>query len=168
MRVLTAVMFPPLVANTVLSIVFIALHEDYPAARLPALCWLLFFIPLSCVSLLLYLSVRRAKEYSIIAHACFPFRRVLDRMYNVCTLPSFYSTRSLSRSSPLGACIFQARGVPPRSCEYPSSQPCRVSATVAARYRRFGGGFSYSSRSVCSTLLGAYREALPYARSRAR
>jgi len=78
-RILAVMMSPPLIANTVLSIVFAALQEDYPAARLPALCWLLFFIPLSCVSLLLYLSVRRAKEYLIIArmwlvlavgHAC--------------------------------------------------------------------------------------------------
>lgn len=65
--------------DTVLSIVFAALQEDYPAARFPALCWLLFFIPLFCVSILLYLSIRRAEEYSIIArmwlvlavgHAC--------------------------------------------------------------------------------------------------
>jgi len=65
--------------DTVLSIVFAALQEDYPSARLPALCWLLFFIPLSCVSILLYLSIRRAKEYLILArmwlvlavgHAC--------------------------------------------------------------------------------------------------
>lgn len=65
--------------DTALSIVFIALQEDYPAARWPALCWLLFFIPLSSVSILLFLSIRRAKEYSIIArmwlvlavgHAC--------------------------------------------------------------------------------------------------
>jgi hypothetical protein len=65
--------------DTVLSIVFAALQEDYPAARFPALCWLLFFIPLFCVSTLLYLSIRRAEEYSIIArmwlvlavgHAC--------------------------------------------------------------------------------------------------
>ena len=97
-RTLTAVMYSPLVASrwspslsvlftylirdapdTVLSIVFAALQEDYPAARFPALCWLLFFIPLFCVSILLYLSVRRAEEYSIIArmwlvlavgHAC--------------------------------------------------------------------------------------------------
>ncbi|KAH9957360.1 hypothetical protein BC827DRAFT_712775 [Russula dissimulans] len=78
-RVFTAVMSSPLVANTVLSIVFAALQEDYPAARLPALCWLLFFIPLSCVSFLLYVSIRRAEEHSIIArmwlvlavgHAC--------------------------------------------------------------------------------------------------
>jgi hypothetical protein len=97
-RTLTAVMYSPLVASrwphplsvlfvylirdaqdTVLSIVFAALQEDYPAARFPALCWLLFFIPLFCVSILLYLSIRRAEEYSIIArlwlvlavgHAC--------------------------------------------------------------------------------------------------
>jgi hypothetical protein len=65
--------------DTALSIVFAALQEDYPAARLPALCWLLFFIPLFCVSTLLYLSIRRAKEYLIVArmwlvlavgHAC--------------------------------------------------------------------------------------------------
>jgi len=65
--------------DTVLSVVFAALQEDYPAARFPALCWLLFFIPLFCVSILLYLSIRRAEEYSIIArmwlvlavgHAC--------------------------------------------------------------------------------------------------
>lgn len=78
-RTLTAVMYSPLVANTVLSIVFAALQEDYPAARFPALCWLLFFIPLFCVTILLYLSIRRAEEFSIIArmwlvlavgHAC--------------------------------------------------------------------------------------------------
>ncbi|KAI9457895.1 hypothetical protein F5148DRAFT_339560 [Russula earlei] len=78
-RIFTAVMSSPLIAITVLSIVFAVLQEDYPAARLPALCWLLFFIPLSCVSTLLYLFIRRAKEYSIIArmwlvlavgHAC--------------------------------------------------------------------------------------------------
>ncbi|KAF8494738.1 hypothetical protein F5888DRAFT_1805470 [Russula emetica] len=78
-RTLTAVMYSPLVANTVLSILFAAVQEDYPAARFPALCWLLFFIPLFCVSILLYLSIRRAEEYSIIArmwlvlaigHAC--------------------------------------------------------------------------------------------------
>jgi len=78
-RILTAVMSSPLVANTVLSIVFAALQEDYPAARLPALCWLLFFIPLFCVSFLLYVSIRRAEEHSIISrmwlvlavgHAC--------------------------------------------------------------------------------------------------
>jgi hypothetical protein len=97
-RTLTAVMYSPLVASkwspslsvlfmylirdapdTTLSIVFAALQEDYPAARFPALCWLLFFIPLFCVSILLYLSIRRAEEYSIIArlwlvlavgHAC--------------------------------------------------------------------------------------------------
>ena len=97
-RTLTAVMYSPLVASrwspslsvlfmylirdapdTVLSIVFAALQEDYPAARFPALCWLLFFIPLFCVSILLYLSIRRAEGYSIIArlwlvlavgHAC--------------------------------------------------------------------------------------------------
>ncbi|KAN0109718.1 hypothetical protein V8E52_008965 [Russula decolorans] len=78
-RTLTAVMYSPLVANTVLSIVFAALQEDYPSTRFPALCWLLFFIPLFCVSILLYLSIRRAQEYSIIArmwlvlavgHAC--------------------------------------------------------------------------------------------------
>ncbi|KAH9987004.1 hypothetical protein BJV74DRAFT_843094 [Russula compacta] len=78
-RILTAVMSSPLVANTVLSIVFLALQEDYPAARLPAICWLLFFIPLFCISMLLYLSIRREKEHSIIArmwlvlavgHAC--------------------------------------------------------------------------------------------------
>ena len=65
--------------DTVLSIVFAAFQEDYPAARFPALCWLLFFIPLFCVSVLLYISIRRAEEYSIIArmwlvlavgHAC--------------------------------------------------------------------------------------------------
>ncbi len=65
--------------DTVLSIVFAALQEDYPAARFPALCWLLFFIPLFCLSILLYLSIRRAEEHSIIArmwlvlavgHAC--------------------------------------------------------------------------------------------------
>jgi len=65
--------------DTVLSIVFAALQDDYPAARFPALCWLLFFIPLFCVTILLYLSIRRAEEYSIIArmwlvlavgHAC--------------------------------------------------------------------------------------------------
>ncbi|KAH9993624.1 hypothetical protein BJV77DRAFT_1067205 [Russula vinacea] len=78
-RTLTAVMSSPLVANTVLSIVSAALQEDYPAARFPALCWLLFFIPLFCVSILLYISIRRAEEHSIIAlmwlvlaigHAC--------------------------------------------------------------------------------------------------
>lgn len=67
------------VLDTVLSIVFAALQEDYPAARFPALCWLLFFIPLFCVSILLYISIRRAEEYSIVArmwlvlavgHAC--------------------------------------------------------------------------------------------------
>lgn len=65
--------------DTVLSIVSAALQEDYPAARFPALCWLLFFIPLFCVSILLYISIRRAEEHSIIAlmwlvlaigHAC--------------------------------------------------------------------------------------------------
>lgn len=65
--------------DTVLSVVFAALQEEYPAARFPALCWLLFFIPLFCVSILLYLSIRRAEEHSIIArmwlvlavgHAC--------------------------------------------------------------------------------------------------
>lgn len=67
------------VLDTVLSIVFAALQEEYPASRFPALCWLLFFIPLFCVSILLYISIRRAEEYSIVArmwlvlavgHAC--------------------------------------------------------------------------------------------------
>ncbi|KAI0247295.1 hypothetical protein BJV78DRAFT_946723 [Lactifluus subvellereus] len=66
-RTLTVVMSFPLIANTVISIVFAALQEDYPAARLPALCWLLFFIPLFCVTILLYLSIRRTREYPIIA-----------------------------------------------------------------------------------------------------
>jgi len=66
-RGLTAVMSCPLVAVTVFSIVFAALQEDYPTARLPAICWLVIFIPLFGVSLLLYLYFRRAKEYPIIA-----------------------------------------------------------------------------------------------------
>ncbi|KAH9971135.1 hypothetical protein BGW80DRAFT_1460830 [Lactifluus volemus] len=67
-RTLTAVMSFPLLANTVISVVFAALQEDYPTTRLPALCWLLFLIPLFCVSILLYWSIRRAQQHSIIAH----------------------------------------------------------------------------------------------------
>ncbi len=52
---------------TVISTAFAALQEDYPAARFPAICWLVIFIPLFGVSVLLYLSIRRAKEYPIIA-----------------------------------------------------------------------------------------------------
>ncbi|KAI0297206.1 hypothetical protein B0F90DRAFT_976998 [Multifurca ochricompacta] len=66
-RGLTAVMSFPLITNTVISVIFAALQENYPLARLPALCWLLFFIPLFCVTLLLYVSIRRTKEHSIIA-----------------------------------------------------------------------------------------------------
>ena len=51
---------------TVISTVFAALQEDYPAARFPAICWLVFFIPLFGVGILLYLSIRRAKEHPII------------------------------------------------------------------------------------------------------
>jgi len=66
-RGLTAVMSCPLVAVTVISTVFAALQEDYPAARLPAICWLVIFIPLFGVSLLLYLYIRHAEEHPIIA-----------------------------------------------------------------------------------------------------
>jgi hypothetical protein len=85
-RGLTAVMSCPLVASsyfcpstcvgvnsfkstlvTVISTVFAALQEDYPAARFPVICWLVLFIPLFGVSILLYLYIRRAKEHPIIA-----------------------------------------------------------------------------------------------------
>jgi len=65
-RGLTAVMSCPLVAITVISIVFAALQEDYPAARFPVICWLVLFIPLFGVSTLLYLSIRCTKEHPII------------------------------------------------------------------------------------------------------
>ncbi|KAI9449446.1 hypothetical protein BJY52DRAFT_1361470 [Lactarius psammicola] len=65
-RGLTAVMSCPLVAITVISTAFAALQEDYPAARFPAICWLVIFIPLFGVSVLLYLYIRRAKEHPII------------------------------------------------------------------------------------------------------
>ena len=52
---------------TVISFVFAALQEDYPAARFPAICWLVLFIPLFGVSLLLYLCIRRANEHPIVA-----------------------------------------------------------------------------------------------------
>jgi len=67
-RGLTAVMSCPLVAITVISTVFAALQEDYPAARFPVICWLVaIYIPLFGVSILLYLSTRRSKEHPIIA-----------------------------------------------------------------------------------------------------
>jgi len=67
-RGLTAVLSCPLVAITVISTVFAALQEDYPAVRFPVICWLVvIFIPLFGVSVLLYLSIHSAKEYPIIA-----------------------------------------------------------------------------------------------------
>ena len=83
-RALTAIMSCPLVASsyfgssnvgvnsckstlvTVISTIFAALQEDYPAARFPVICWLVLFIPLFGVSTLLYLSIRCSKEHPII------------------------------------------------------------------------------------------------------
>jgi hypothetical protein len=174
------------VLDTVLSIVFAALQEEYPAARFPALCWLLFFIPLFCVSILLYLSIRRAEEYSIVArmwlvlavgHACGVLSAtcalagkgdfqaptsLFDAFWITCVtfalhsplfrppwpsprLPplrsSFYFTRSVSQSPPFRTYSVQARGSPPRSCDYSSSQQCRIGATSAACYHLFSGRF---------------------------
>jgi hypothetical protein len=173
--------------DTVLSVVFAALQEDYPAARFPALCWLLFFIPLFCVSILLYLSIRRAAEYSIIArmwlvlavgHACgvlsatcalvgkgdfqaptslfdavwitcitFALHSALFRPLGLHFTPrlppkrsSFHHTRSISQSSPFRTFFIRARSFPPRSCEYPSSQQRRISATsTACNYHTVSG-----------------------------
>jgi hypothetical protein len=175
--------------DTVLSIVFAALQEDYPAARFPALCWLLFFIPLFCVSILLYLSIRRAAEYSIIArmwlvlavgHACGVLSAtcalvgkgdfqaptsLFDAFWITCVtfalhsalfrplglhfpprLPPkrspFHHTRSISQSSPFRTFFIKARSFPLRSCEYPSSQQRRISATsTACNYHPISGRF---------------------------
>ena len=58
----------PFTLVTIISTVFAALREHYPAARFPVICWLgAIFIPLSSVSILLYLSTRHSKEHPIIA-----------------------------------------------------------------------------------------------------